>query len=84
MKHVSRKEWVAASLIVSKNPTTMFQLTMDYRPINSSRVKTAWTMPHIDAVLRDVQGKKNLPTFTSAVDIGSYHWSRTVRTYTTS
>lgn len=57
VKHSSRKEWVAALLIVSKKPPVMFRLTMDYRLINVATLKTAWPIPPIDALLSDVQWK---------------------------
>lgn len=56
VKPASKTEWVAEPLIVPKKPPALFRLTMDYRPINSATQKTAWPMPHIDAVLADVRG----------------------------
>lgn len=60
----------------------MFRLTMDYRPINTATVNTAWTMQHIDAVLIDVQGAKTFVKIAFAVATGSYDFKRKARTYT--
>lgn len=70
VKPAQRTEWVAAPLIVPKNPPAMFRLTMDYRPVNAATLKTTWPMPHIDAVLTELQGARAFAN----IDFCSGYW----------
>lgn len=70
VKPAEHAEWVAAPLIVPKKPPAMYRMTMDYRPINKATIKNTWPMPHIDAVINDVQGA----VFFAIVDFCSSYW----------
>lgn len=47
--------WVAAPLIVPKAPPAYFRLAIDYIPVYSATIPTAWPKPNIDAELQDTR-----------------------------
>lgn len=53
-KEANFTEWLSAPLIVTKKTPAKYRLTFDYLPVIAATTETAWSVPHIAAVVQEM------------------------------
>lgn len=65
--------WVAAPLVVPKQPPANFRLKIDLLPVNAATKPMTWPMPNIERELGDLRRSRYFASIDFLSDIGIYN-----------